>query len=132
MSTVVRKTVANTTGNVVRSSKARRLSSASANDDLPSRPTKRAKIGKEPSLEESQTSVVARAVADMGIESQTTEVEESSGPTKAPKAGRKKKAAQEPTPADYPPRNSREWKVGAHISAAGGIENAILNAAKIG
>ncbi|KAG8847652.1 hypothetical protein FRB91_011547 [Serendipita sp. 411] len=45
---------------------------------------------------------------------------------------RKKKGAAEPSPDDFPPRASREWKVGAHISAAGGIEQAIPNAAKIG
>ncbi|KAG8805331.1 hypothetical protein FRC19_007939 [Serendipita sp. 401] len=45
---------------------------------------------------------------------------------------RKKKGAAEPSPDDFPPRASKEWKVGAHISAAGGIEQAIPNAAKIG
>ncbi|GJJ11124.1 hypothetical protein Clacol_005355 [Clathrus columnatus] len=33
---------------------------------------------------------------------------------------------------DYPKRLNLEWKVGAHVSAAGGVENAILNAASIG
>ncbi|KIM22190.1 hypothetical protein M408DRAFT_333026 [Serendipita vermifera MAFF 305830] len=134
MSTTIRKSVSNTAGVVGRSQKSRRLSSASSNDvDLPPRPTKRAKTTKkEATPEESQTTLVANAVADMGIESQDTAVNDASEMTKPPKGGRKKKAAQEPTPADYPPRISREWKVGAHISAAGGIENAILNAAKIG
>ncbi|KAF5388826.1 hypothetical protein D9757_005626 [Collybiopsis confluens] len=31
-----------------------------------------------------------------------------------------------------PHRASNPWKVGAHVSAAGGVENAILNASKIG
>ncbi|KAJ3827767.1 xylose isomerase-like protein [Lentinula raphanica] len=31
-----------------------------------------------------------------------------------------------------PERVSSKWKVGAHVSAAGGVENAVLNAAKIG
>ncbi len=29
-------------------------------------------------------------------------------------------------------RTSNPWKVGAHVSAAGGVENAIINAAMIG
>ena len=33
---------------------------------------------------------------------------------------------------DYPVRALIEWKVGAHVSAAGGVENAIVNAASIG
>jgi AP endonuclease 1 len=37
-----------------------------------------------------------------------------------------------PQPEDYPPRISSLWKVGAHVSAAGGIENAVQNAASIG
>jgi len=32
----------------------------------------------------------------------------------------------------YPKRVDSEWKVGAHVSAQGGVENAILNAASIG
>lgn len=129
MSTPIRKTVSDAANSVARSSKPRRLSSASRDDDVPPRPTKRAKISREPTMEESQTSVVARAVAEMGIESQDTSADV---PSKAPRTARKKKVPQDPTPADYPPRTHREWKVGAHISAAGGIENAILNAAKIG
>jgi AP endonuclease 1 len=34
-------------------------------------------------------------------------------------------------PADFQ-RQTNEWKFGAHVSAAGGVENAIINAAKIG
>jgi AP endonuclease-1 len=32
----------------------------------------------------------------------------------------------------YPKRVVSDWKVGAHVSVAGGVENAILNAASIG
>jgi AP endonuclease 1 len=50
-----------------------------------------------------------------------------------PKATRKKK---EPEPVDVSPSNrkyvSSPWKIGAHISAAGGVENAIVNAHNIG
>ncbi|KAJ7310624.1 xylose isomerase-like protein [Mycena albidolilacea] len=35
-------------------------------------------------------------------------------------------------PPQYGTRSSSLWKVGAHVSAAGGIENAIINAAAIG
>jgi len=132
MSSTVRKSAANTTATVVRSSKARRTSSPLSNDDLPTRPTKRARISKEDTQEGSQITLVD-GIAGVNIESQSTLVEESSVTAKsAPRGRRKKKAAVEPSPADYPPRKSRDWKVGAHISAAGGIENAVLNAAKIG
>jgi AP endonuclease-1 len=133
MSATIRKTIATTAATAVRSSKTRRTPSPTSNDDLPARPTKRAKIVKEATLEESQESQVTlvNGVAGVTIESQATLVEEPSAPVKAPK-GRKKKVAAEPSLADYPPRASRDWKVGAHISAAGGIENAVVNAAKIG
>jgi len=131
MSATVRKTIATTAATAVRSSKTRRTSSPLSNDDIPARPTKRAKIVKDAESQESQVTLI-NAVAGVTIESQATLVEEPSAPAKAPKGGRKKKVAAEPSPADYPSRTSRDWKVGAHISAAGGIENAVVNAAKIG
>lgn len=33
---------------------------------------------------------------------------------------------------DFPARGSSRWKVGPHVSAAGGVENTIINAASIG
>ncbi|KAI0028474.1 xylose isomerase-like protein, partial [Vararia minispora EC-137] len=45
---------------------------------------------------------------------------------------RKKAAIAEPDPGDFAPRAQTAWKIGAHVSAAGGVENAIVNAAKIG
>ncbi|TDL19144.1 AP endonuclease [Rickenella mellea] len=33
---------------------------------------------------------------------------------------------------DYPSRAVNDWKIGAHVSAAGGVENAIHNAAAVG
>ncbi|KAI5116240.1 hypothetical protein M0805_001234 [Coniferiporia weirii] len=54
--------------------------------------------------------------------------------TKATKATFKtvtKRTSVEPDPSEYT-RVSNPWKFGAHVSAAGGVENAILNAAKIG
>ncbi|EIM89548.1 AP endonuclease [Stereum hirsutum FP-91666 SS1] len=44
----------------------------------------------------------------------------------------RKKSAPSEFPEDYPRRVNSPWKVGAHVSAAGGVENAILNAARIG
>ena len=38
----------------------------------------------------------------------------------------------EPKPGDYRVRVTSPWKVGAHVSAAGSVENAILNAAELG
>ena len=38
----------------------------------------------------------------------------------------------EPKPGDYRVRVTSPWKVGAHVSAAGGVENAIQNAAELG
>ncbi|KAI0064504.1 AP endonuclease [Artomyces pyxidatus] len=38
----------------------------------------------------------------------------------------------EPRPEDFPTRVQTPWKIGAHVSAAGGVENAIVNAAKLG
>ena len=35
-------------------------------------------------------------------------------------------------PTTFLPRVSSPWKVGAHVSAAGGVENAVVNAAMIG
>ena len=45
---------------------------------------------------------------------------------------KKKKASEEPRPEDYPARVRNEWKIGPHVSAAGGVENAIQNAASVG
>lgn len=47
-----------------------------------------------------------------------------------PKKTRSKKS-KDPSPGNYP-RITNEWKFGAHVSAAGGVENAIVNAAEIG
>ncbi|KAF8585172.1 AP endonuclease [Ramaria rubella] len=44
----------------------------------------------------------------------------------------KRKDVEMSRPEDYPKRAQIEWKVGAHVSAAGGVENAIINAASIG
>jgi hypothetical protein len=53
--------------------------------------------------------------------------------TKGKRGGRAKKGPPpEPSPTSFPPRSDLEWKIGAHISAAGGVEESIINGAKIG
>ena len=48
--------------------------------------------------------------------------------------GRKSAKATKPipTPGDFTPRAENAWKIGPHVSAAGGVENAVLNAASVG
>ncbi|KZS91029.1 AP endonuclease [Sistotremastrum niveocremeum HHB9708] len=60
----------------------------------------------------------------------TTTVEETST-TKTRKKTARTKEIPLPSPCAYPPRPTNEWKIGAHISAAGGVENAILNASTV-
>jgi AP endonuclease-1 len=65
------------------------------------------------------------------VETQKSTADVSSGTkTKGNRGGRAQKASASPT--DFPPRSDLEWKIGAHISAAGGVEESIINAAKIG
>lgn len=47
-------------------------------------------------------------------------------------APRKKACTLDPDAPPTPPRVVSPWKVGAHVSAAGGVHNAVLNASKIG
>ena len=58
---------------------------------------------------------------------------------KQPPVARRKRASaktvttpDEPIPQNYAPRAVNAWKIGAHVSAAGGVENAVQNAASIG
>ena len=51
--------------------------------------------------------------------------------TTVTKKTRKKKSLSVPDPKDFP-RVQNEWKFGAHVSAAGGVENAVFRAAEIG
>lgn len=45
---------------------------------------------------------------------------------------RKKKAEIVYQPDDFPARSESDWKIGPHVSSAGGVENTIINAASIG
>lgn len=56
---------------------------------------------------------------------------EPSDPEKKPKR-RRKEPPSEPKPGDYMTRFASGWKVGPHVSAAGGVENTIANAASVG
>jgi hypothetical protein len=53
-------------------------------------------------------------------------------PAKKTKKPRKKAAEIEYHSSDFLKRPQSPWKIGPHVSAAGGVENAILNAASIG
>ncbi|TFK79502.1 AP endonuclease, partial [Polyporus arcularius HHB13444] len=48
------------------------------------------------------------------------------------KTRRKKKEISEPIPGDFAARVTNRWKIGPHVSSAGGVENAIVNAASVG
>lgn len=57
---------------------------------------------------------------------------EESTEAKKPNRTKKDNRAIEYSVSDFPQRSSSLWKIGPHVSAAGGVENAILNAASIG
>ena len=52
--------------------------------------------------------------------------------TSIKKEGSKKKTAACFDPTGFPLRPNSEWRIGPHVSAAGGVENTIINAASIG
>ena len=51
--------------------------------------------------------------------------------TTKPKRKKQPVKVEELDPADFP-RSKNEWKFGAHVSSAGGVENVVYNAARIG
>lgn len=54
-------------------------------------------------------------------------------PSKAPrKPAHHKTETVGPVPIDFSSRAKSQWKIGPHVSAAGGVENTIINAAKVG
>ncbi|KAH8106397.1 xylose isomerase-like protein [Phellopilus nigrolimitatus] len=85
---------------------------------------KRRKISVAAAASTSESLAVTRDAED------TSSVESTKAKSKTTKKKRKK-VVEEPSPSDYP-RVASEWKFGAHVSAAGGVENAVLNAAEIG
>ncbi|KAJ7494297.1 xylose isomerase-like protein [Mycena galericulata] len=71
-----------------------------------------------------------RKLSDEGVPGEIVESELPSPATKKIKSTKAKGKAA--APLQYGQRPESLWKVGAHVSAAGGIENAIINAAAIG
>jgi len=50
----------------------------------------------------------------------------------SPHRKKRTKTKDKPLTEDFPVRVSGSWKIGAHVSAAGGVENAVRNAAMVG
>lgn len=61
-----------------------------------------------------------------------TSVDKLENATRKPARKKRKKMEDEPPTEDFPVRVSSPWKIGAHVSAAGGVENAVRNAAMVG
>lgn len=75
------------------------------------------------------------AVAVEEVTQLDTTILDSSASSSRQKQKRPRKAKakpEEPKPEDFPCRTKSLWKVGVHVSAAGGVENAVPNAAKLG
>lgn len=88
---------------------------------------------------DSQTAPAAESSAVFGGDSPLSDGSERALPnisaanTKKAKPNKSKtKKAFSPQPEDYPKRVSNDWKIGAHVSAAGGVEMSIPNAAAVG
>ncbi|KAI0355492.1 AP endonuclease [Trametes cingulata] len=91
------------------------LSALSSDDDNP-RPAKRPRIRK--------------ITTEASVDATQDELEEQEL-TRKPR--RKRRAdIPEPGPEDFAPRAQNTWKIGPHVSSAGGVENAIINAASVG
>lgn len=88
---------------------------------------KRVKITQE-ALEEAISIVAVETVVEATATAGTSK-------STSKKTGGKRKVKELPEEVDlkdFPIRTTSLWKVGAHVSAAGGVENSVLNAAKIG
>ncbi|EPQ57706.1 AP endonuclease [Gloeophyllum trabeum ATCC 11539] len=108
-------------------------------DGVPRRAAKRAKV-EVAEAEEGVNGVTAKETGSslrkrksekktLPQEDEDTDIQE----TKRKRKGKKKKAEPEPEPSlsDFAPRPVSDWKLGAHVSAAGGVENTLVNAARI-
>ncbi|KAG8990026.1 hypothetical protein FRB90_001966 [Tulasnella sp. 427] len=104
------------------------------------RPRKRRNVD-QTAASETQDSVGTLAAASLTdiFDTQDPNAEESlpsEEPPAKPKGRARGKKEKEPPPepalSDYAPRVENEWKLGAHVSGAGGLENAVSNAASIG
>ena len=97
-------------------------------DAAKSKPGRPRKSGSAPNVatKSSARSVRGRKSEPVLIE----DVEEQDTEVATPKKRGGRKKAEDNAP--LPPRANSAWKIGAHVSAAGGPQNAVLNAAKIG
>ncbi|KAJ3555715.1 hypothetical protein NM688_g2421 [Phlebia brevispora] len=106
----------------------RRLATSSSTTVTHARPAKRARTGlrKSSSTDNQVEESLEHPPLPTGKSTETSM-------KKASKA--KGKAKAEPvdyTPEDFPTRISSMWRVGPHVSAAGGVENTVWNAASLG
>ncbi|KAH9832888.1 AP endonuclease [Rhodofomes roseus] len=104
------------------------LSELDSEPELSPRPVKRAR--------KATASAAANGASQLQGSSQDTLATlpvniEPTEPTKKPRT-RRKGPPPEPKPEDFMARTTNRWKVGPHVSAAGGVENAIVNAASVG
>ncbi|KZT23879.1 AP endonuclease [Neolentinus lepideus HHB14362 ss-1] len=99
-------------------------------DINPKRPAKKAKVEVDAAEEDSRESR-RKLTSKVRV---TDEVDGEEVIETKTKRRRKKKDVPElePTLADFAPRPTNAWKLGAHVSAAGGVENTVVNAASIG
>ncbi|RDB22943.1 putative endonuclease 4 [Hypsizygus marmoreus] len=86
-----------------------------------------AKTRRASALEDSEAAAAARPTKRAKLD----EAEEESSAATGSKPKRKA-ASKNIDKTMFPERHGSQWKVGAHASAAGGVENAIVNAAAIG
>ena len=66
------------------------------------------------------------------VDPESLEDEPEPKPPSKPKKARKKAGPVVYDVNDFPKRPDLPWKIGPHVSAAGGVENAVVNAASIG
>ncbi|KAF8836136.1 AP endonuclease [Paxillus ammoniavirescens] len=104
-------------------------------EEVKARSTKRARKERLPN--EPESSVAVTRLEERGID---TDADTDTGTaadeptlTKPPRRSRTgtRKEAPLPKPSDFAPRVSSPWKIGAHVSAQGGVENTIVNAARV-
>lgn len=93
-------------------SRRRRLQSSPMSEERPTKRSKRSRSTKETNTGDSS---LKREASSFSV----------------PK-NRKRKAEISYQPADFPSRPESEWRIGPHVSSAGGVENTIINAASIG
>ncbi|KAG8945984.1 hypothetical protein FRC04_012102 [Tulasnella sp. 424] len=131
-------TQASTTG-----SKKRKKAGRGASAAVTSRSRKRRIVDQTlPSETQSSVSVAGTSSLISGLSTSDTQVTTEelplhpAEPTKEAKPRTRTRKPKEPPPeptlADFTPRVNNEWKIGAHVSGAGGLENAVSNAATIG